>query len=222
MKKFLIQRVYDVLGFFLAVLGLSFSSRQTKKFLKQNSDKKFDVVIVPGIPYNGKQWDMIMKGRIYWAKYLFDEGIAKNIIFSGAAVHSQWVESKIMALYAEAIGVPKAHIFTEEKAEHSTENVYFSYKQALQMGFTRIALASDPFQSKLLRKYVNKCISDQIALLPIVYGILRKMDDSMTDPHIDTDQALIQDFKPLKEREAFRQRFKGTRGKNILAEDSDI
>jgi hypothetical protein len=48
------------------------------------------------------------------------------------------------------------------------------------------------------------------------------MDDSMTDPSIDADQALIQDFKPLKEREAFRQRFKGTRGKNILAEESDI
>jgi hypothetical protein len=217
LKKFLIQRIYDILGFFLAILGLSFSSGQCKNFLKQSADKQFDVVIVPGIPYNGKQWDMIMKGRIYWAKYLFAKGIVKNIIFSGAAVHSQWVESRIMALYAEAIGVPSVHIFTEEKAEHSTENVYFSYKQALQMGFTRIALASDPFQTKLLRKYVNKCVSDNIALLPIVYDILREMDDSMTDPDIDANNALIREFKPLKEREAFRQRFKGTRGKNISA-----
>jgi hypothetical protein len=215
LKKFLIQRFYDVIGFFLAVLGLSFSSRQCKNFLKQNSHRSFEILIVPGIPYNGRKWDMIMKGRIYWAKYLFDKGIAKNIIFSGAAVHSQWVESQIMALYAEAIGIPSAHIFTEEKAEHSTENIVFSYKLALQMGFSSMALASDPFQSKLLRKYIHKCVSDNLTLLPIVYGILRKMNSIMTDPQIDADKALASEFKPLKEREAFCQRFKGTRGKNI-------
>ncbi len=206
-----------MLGFFLAVLGLSFSSRQCKDFLKQNRDKQFDAVIVPGIPFNGKQWDMIMKGRIYWAKFLFDKGIAKNIIFSGAAVHSQWVESRIMALYAEAIGIPPSHILTEEKAEHSTENVFFSYQLAHHMGFSTIALASDPFQSKLLRKYVRKYVSGKIISLPIVYDILRKMDNQMTDPEIDATKALKDDFIPLKEREAFSQRFKGTRGKNIMS-----
>jgi hypothetical protein len=217
LKKFLVKRFYDILGFFLAFLGLSFTSRQCKNFLKQNSDKSFDVIIVPGIPFNGRKWDMIMKGRIYWAKYLFDNGIAKNIIFSGAAVHSKWVESKIMALYAEAIGIPSACIFTEEKAEHSTENVFFSYQQALQMEFSSIALASDPFQSKLLRKYISKCVSEKIILLPIVYNILRKMDNQMTDPDIDDSKAMMENFIPLKEREAFSQRFKGTRGKNIIS-----
>jgi hypothetical protein len=216
LKKFLIQRVYDIIGFFLTILGLSFSSRQCKNFMKQNSDKPIDIIIVPGIPYNGKKWDMIMKGRIYWAKYLFDKGITKNIIFSGAAVHSQWVESKIMALYAEAIGVPPEHIFSEEKAEHSTENVVFSYNQALEMGFSSVALASDPFQSKLLRKYINKFVSYEMTLLPIVYDILRKMDSSMIDPKIDADKALVAEFIPLKERVTFCQRFKGTRGKNII------
>jgi hypothetical protein len=215
LKKFLIQRVYDIIGFFLTILGPSFSSRQCKNFLKQNSDKSFDIIIVPGIPFNGRKWDMIMKGRIYWAKYLFDSGIAKNIMFSGAAVHSKWVESIIMALYAEDIGIPPAHIFIEDKAEHSTENIFFSYRQAQQLGFTSVALASDPFQSKLLRKYIYKYVSKDLALLPIVYDILRKMDSSMTNPEIIADKALVDGFQPLKEREAFRQRFKGTRGKNI-------
>ena len=215
MKKFLIQRVYDVLGFFMAFLRLSFTARQCKNFLKNHSDKPFDAIIVPGIPYNGRKWDMIMKGRIYWAKYLYEKGIARNIIFSGAAVHTPWVESNIMKLYALAIGIPGEHIFTEEKAEHSTENVYFSFRQARQMGFNTIALASDPFQSKLLRRYVSKCVSENIVLLPIVYSVLRKMDHRMIDPPIDADQAKVSDFKPLKEREAFRQRFRGTRGKNI-------
>ncbi len=218
MKKFLIQLVYDFLGFLLAATGLAFSSRKCKKLLEEAASDTFDVVIVPGIPFNGKKWDLIMKGRICWAKYLYDEGIAKNIIFSGAAVHSPYVESKIMALYAEGIGIPSNHIFTEEKAEHSTENIFFSYQQALQIGFTKIAVASDPFQSKLLRKYIYTRISADIVLIPMVYDILRKIDKGITDPEIDVTKEFIPNFVTLKEREHFHQRFKGTRGKNIELE----
>ncbi len=158
---------------------------------------------------------MVMKGRIYWAKYLFDEGIAKNIMFSGAAVHSPWVESKIMALYAEAIGIPASKIFIEDKAEHSTENVFFSYTKALEMGFRKIAVASDPFQTKLLRKFIHTKVSKEIYLLPIVYGILRQNEKNYIDPNIDAQQAFIPEFKALRHRENFRERMQGTRGNNI-------
>jgi hypothetical protein len=215
LKKFLVQIGYDILGFLLSVTGLSFSSRQCKQFLKEAANEIFDVIIVPGLPYNGKRWDIIMKGRIYWAKYLFDKGMTTNIIFSGSAVHTNYVESRIMALYAEAIGIPAANIFTEEKAEHSTENVYFSYQLALQMGFSKIALASDPFQSKLLRKYVSKKVCSEMVLIPIVFDILRDIEVHMSDPTIDASSAFVAKFKPLREREHFRKRFRGTRGKNI-------
>jgi uncharacterized SAM-binding protein YcdF (DUF218 family) len=29
-----------------------------------------------------------------------------------------------------SIGIPRENIFTETKAEHSTENIYYSYKKA--------------------------------------------------------------------------------------------
>jgi len=215
LKKFLVQIAYDFLGFLLSFTGLSFSSRQCKQFLKEATSEKFDAIIVPGLPYNGKRWDIIMKGRVYWAKYLFDKGITRNIIFSGSAVHTNYIESKIMALYAEAIGIPAANIFTEEKAEHSTENVYFSYQMALQMGFSKIALASDPFQSKLLRRYVSKKVCCEMSLIPIVFDILREIEDHMTDPCIDVSSAFVGEFKSLREREHFHKRFRGTRGKNI-------
>ncbi|MEI6124769.1 MAG: YdcF family protein [Bacteroidota bacterium] len=190
--------------------------------LQSASSETFDVIIVPGVPFNKKKWDIIMKGRILWAKYLFDNGIARNIMFSGAAVHTSWVESRIMALYAKAVGIPEENIFIEDKAEHSTENVFFSYTKAVQMGFLKIALASDPFQSKLLRKYVHTKVSSQIALLPIVYGKLHEIEHSISDPYIDSSQAYVASFKALKQRENFRKRYRGTRGNNIRQQSIEI
>ena len=156
-----------------------------------------------------------MKGRVYWSKYLYDKGIAKNIIYSGAAVYSPYYEGKIMALYAEALGIPKEHIFSEIKAEHSTENIYYSFKLAKKLGFKRIALASDPFQTKLLRKYIRKKIDPSIAIIPFVVDTLKLIEPGMIDPPIDYQQAFKKDFISLKQREGFWKRWRGTRGKNV-------
>lgn len=107
-----------------------------------------------------------MKGRVYWAKYLYDKGITRNILFSGSSVYSPYYEGKIMALYAAALGIPKEHIFTETRAEHSTENAYYGYKRALQLGFTHIALASDPFQSKLLKGFIRRKVDRNMMVIP--------------------------------------------------------
>jgi hypothetical protein len=182
---------------------------------KKASTEQFDVVIVPGVPFQNGKWDRIMKGRVYWSKFLYDKGIAKNIMFSGAAVYSPYTEGEIMGLYAEAIGIPKEHIFAEAKAEHSTENLYYSFKKAKQLGFKKIALASDPFQTKLLRKFARKKISDEIEFIPFVKDTLKAMEPSMVDPEIDYKKAFKQDFKSITGREGFWKRLRGTMGKNI-------
>ena len=61
-----------------------------------------------------------------------------------------------MALYGQSLGIPSGNIYIEDKAEHSTENVYYSYKKAKNLGFNRIALATDPYQSKMLKRYLKK------------------------------------------------------------------
>jgi hypothetical protein len=43
-----------------------------------------------------------MKGRVCWSKYMFDKGIAKNVIYSGGAVYSPYCEAEILALYNKA------------------------------------------------------------------------------------------------------------------------
>ena len=69
-------------------------------------------------------------GLTLYLQGFFDQtmGMAKNVMFSGSAVYTPYYESKIMALYAEAIGIPKERIYIETEAEHSTENIFYSYR----------------------------------------------------------------------------------------------
>lgn len=199
----------------LSLTACGFSSRTSKRILAESIDKEYDVIVVPGVPFENGRWSQIMKARIYWSKYLYDRGIAKNIMYSGSAVYSPYYEAEIMAMYAEAIGIPGEGIYTETMAEHSTENIYYSYQKAKMLGFNSIALASDPFQTKMLRRFIRKKIDSPVALIPIVFDTLKAMEPQMTDPEIDFESAYKENFVSLEERESFRERFRGTIGLSI-------
>ncbi len=203
------------------ILFLSFltSCTDSKKFCKElyakASKEQFDLVIVPGAPFENNKWGRTVKGRVYWAKFLFDKGIAKNIMFSGSSVYSPYYESMIMAMYAEAIGIPKENIFTETKAEHTTENVYYSYKKAIELGFKKIAFASDPFQTKMVRKFTRKKVNPDIMMIPFVVDTLKEIEPHMIDPEIDAQKAFNPNFKSIRKRQSLWKRLRGTMGKNI-------
>ena len=104
----------------LFICSCSFFRPSPNKLYKRAlKNQPYDVIIVPGVPYNGKKWDTAMKGRVIWACYLIKKGIAKNVIFSGGAVYSPYVEGKVMALFAEQLGIPKEKIMVEDKAQHN-------------------------------------------------------------------------------------------------------
>lgn len=209
---------YSWLGWSLLMAVLNacaYTGKATGEMLREARKKKYDLVIVPGVPLENGKWSRLMKARVYWSKYLYDHGIAKNIMYSGSAVYTPYVEAEVMAMYAQAIGIEPGHIYTETKAEHSTENVYYSFHKAQNLGFTTIALASDPFQTKMLHHFVLKNINQGIGFIPIVYDTLRAMEPYMIDPEIDYTRAFENGFVPLTEREGFWKRLKGTRGSNI-------
>lgn len=175
--------------------------------------KNYDVGIVPGYPYNGGSWDPIMEARVRWAIFLYQKGIVRNLIFSGGAVHSPYVEAKIMGLYAEQLGVDTNHIFYETKAEHSTENIYYSYLLAGQNGFKSVALLTDPFQSALLARFTKKRFMTPIAHIPFIEDSLRLITQKVQQ--INSENAMQASFIPLKDRESGWKRIKGTFGSNI-------
>lgn len=193
------------------------SSRQTVENSLQSAP--FDAIIVPGVPYNGEELSETMRIRLGWAKYLYDNGFTKNIIYSGSAVYSPYVEAKVMALYGESMGIPKENIFIEDKAEHSTENVYYSYQIAKEHGFKKLALATDPFQTNSLRSYIKK-FELPVELIPVIYDTLKTLDSIKVK--IDASTAKINDFISIKERESFFKRFRGTMGKNVVWKEEDL
>jgi len=184
-------------------------------YLDYASKVKYDIIAVPGVPFKEEGWDSTMKARVYWSKYLFDKGIAKNIMYSGSSVSSPYYEGEIMRLYAIALGIPEENVFTETKAEHSMENMYYAYLKAKKLGFKKIAIATEPFQAKVLERFARNKVMANIDVIPFVYDTLNAIKPYMTDPIINYMEAYNENYIPLKERESFWKRRKGTLGKNI-------
>lgn len=217
LKKFL--KIFLYFHVFLAVALLlthcSFSHYAKKCYERAEKEKPFDVIIVPGVPYQKDNTTSIMTMRLYWAKQLYDSGFTKNIIFSGSSVYSPYVEGIAMKIMADSLGIPSDHTFSETKAEHSTENIYYGWKLAKEMGFEKIALSTDPFQAGLLRSFVRK-YTPGVKSIPIVFDRLDM--DGKTLPHIDDTPAFVSDFTSIMERESFWQRFRGTMGRRVKEE----
>jgi uncharacterized SAM-binding protein YcdF (DUF218 family) len=197
------------------VSSCTFSRKACLNHLEDAIRYPYDIVIVPGVPFEDTTWSWVMKGRVYWSKYLYDRKITENVIYSGAAVYTPYIEADIMAMYAMELGIPEENIFMERHAEHSTENVYYSYRLARKLGFERIALATDQFQAKMLKRFIKKVVSPDVGIIPFVVDTLEAMQPAMLDPVIDYQKALVKDFTPLPERKNMRERFRGTRGLNL-------
>ena len=207
-----------MIGFIISVLfefGCISFKKRPRRLLKEvvENGQTFDAIIVPGAPFKNNTWDSIVKGRVIWSYVLYKSGIARNVIYSGGAVYSPYYEAKIMGLYAMQLGIPAEHIFYDTLAEHSTENVYYSYELARENGFKSIALATDPLQSSMLKGFTRKRFATPIAHLPFVIDSLKQYNS--LSPVIDAAPAFKPYFKSIAERETFWERLKGTRGKYI-------
>ncbi len=157
----------------------------------------YDVIIVPGLPYDSGRPSELFKARMYWAKQLYDKGIARNIIFSGAAVRTPYVESKVMKLYAIAMGIPASHTFIEIRATHSNENVFYGYRMAKQLGFKTVALATDPYQSFIYSMF-SKVYAQDLGRLPASMDSLKLYAERCANIKIDASDAFIKNFIPME------------------------
>jgi uncharacterized SAM-binding protein YcdF (DUF218 family) len=120
-------------------------------------------------------------------------------------------------MYADSLGIPSAHTFSEEEAEHSTENVFYSVRMAREMGFKRIALATDHYQAFLLGKYMKKRFPD-VTILPIAYKHINIRSEW---PVIADTTAFSDYFVSLVKRENRVKRLKGTMGMNVVYNEKD-
>lgn len=213
LKIFLYFHVFVALA--LLLTHCSFTRYAAASYEQAKKDKPYDVIIVPGLPYEEANTTSVMTMRIYWAKHLYDSGYTKNIIFSGSSVYSPYVEGIAMKIIADSLGIPPDHTFSETKAEHSTENVYYGWKMAKSMGFKKIAVATDPYQAGMLRSFTRKYCPG-VGAVPVVFGML-DMDGKVL-PVIDVTSAYAPKFVHIAKRESFWQRLRGTMGLRVKKE----
>jgi uncharacterized SAM-binding protein YcdF (DUF218 family) len=215
------QYIFSVLGLiFLLPSCVLFRPGPNARLREISKNGPLDVIIVPGVPIENGKWDAVMKARVMWSAYLVKKGLARNVIYSGAAVYSPFVEGKTMALYGEALGVNRNQIYIDSVAEHSTENVYYSYKLAKSLGFEKIGLASDPFQCSMLYRFTRKRFKTKIYHVPVVFDTVQKLDHK--DPVINVELARKDNFVSIVDKQSRRYRWRGTRGKNIPFEKRKI
>jgi uncharacterized SAM-binding protein YcdF (DUF218 family) len=212
-KIFLCSHLFLLVG--LVCTHCTFSHYAKKSYAEARTEKPYDVVIVPGVPYEGAQTTGVMKMRLYWAKHLYDSGFTKNIIFSGSSVYSPYVEGIVLKVMADSLGIPSQNTFSETKAEHSTENAYYGYRMAKQLGFTKIALATDPFQAGMLRSFIRK-FCPGMKSIPIVFDTMNI--DEKRLPAVDPSSAYVPTFVSITTRESFWERMRGTLGKKVKQE----
>ncbi len=184
-----------------------------ENFSKLKSKTPYDAIIIPGFPHYKDSTTMVIKARVNWAVYLYNSGFAKNIIFSGAAVYTPYIEAKIMSLYAEKMGIPSEHIFIENQAEHSIENIYYSCLLGKNKGFKTFALASDVVQSSFLKSINQHRYEMEIDFLPIVMDSLLPVSKNL--PNINQQDAFVVNFISLPDRKKLFTRLKGTKGKKV-------
>jgi len=198
----------------LVLLIVSFFScgSSEKAFERARPQMPFDAVVVPGVPFD-TTWSDVMRARVLWSYHLYKNGLTKNVIYTGSAVYTPFIEARIMALYAIELGIPAEHVFTEEKAEHSTENIFYSYYLAKDLGFERIALTTDPFQNAMLKSFVKEKELD-VSHVPANFDTVKTLYSHL-QPRIDPTWAKVTDFTALPDRKSFWKRLQGTMGKNL-------
>ena len=186
------------------------AKKLTKRALKAHT--QYDAIIVPGVPFNEPTWDITMQMRVLWAVHLYQRGLTKNIIMSGGSVYSPYVEGEMMRLYAIKLGVPAEHIFVDSLAQHSTENMWYSYLLGKKNGFENMALATDPFQTRMLYRFGKKKLKP-VKFLPVIFDTLRTLNH--TTLQIDYLPYKINNFKSIVETQSKWYRLRGTMGKHI-------
>lgn len=89
----------------------------------------FDAIVVLGDPADkyGNPTPTEL-ARVSEAVREYERGVAEHLIFSGGAVHNQYVEAEVMARTAEAQGIPASAIVLEPRARSTMENACFAVK----------------------------------------------------------------------------------------------
>jgi uncharacterized SAM-binding protein YcdF (DUF218 family) len=110
------------------------------------SQARFDAIVVLGDPADADGNPTPTElARVNEAVHEYERGVAAHLIFSGGAVHNQFVEAQVMARTAEAQGIPESAVVVEPAARDTIENACYSVRLMRAHGWESAEVVSSPW-----------------------------------------------------------------------------
>jgi uncharacterized SAM-binding protein YcdF (DUF218 family) len=141
---------------------------------------KVDTILVLGCPSKPdgsptpEQRERVMEGVREFRK-----GISRHVIISGAAAHNRFVEAHVMAMAAEANGVPASAVIEEDHAHDTIQNIYYADKIMEAHGWHTTEVISSPYHlprtALILQHYPQLKWELHAAHWPPDYGPLKRL-----------------------------------------------
>ena len=102
-----------------------------------------------------------------------------------------------MKIIADSLGIPPQHTFVEDQSLHTNENLRNSFKLAHQLGFKKIAIATDQYQFAYTTAFMWYT-TPGAGILPLAKDSMGYYNKPL--PHFSTKDAFVKDFIPLEKR----------------------
>jgi uncharacterized SAM-binding protein YcdF (DUF218 family) len=134
-----------ILGAILLLFGLFAWAYLARRFAPKGNTKQsqFDAIVVLGDPADADgDPTPTVQARVAEAVREYERGVASHLIFTGGAVHNQYVEAQVMARTAEAEGIPVPVVVLETEARNTIENACYAVRLMKQRGWSSAEVVS--------------------------------------------------------------------------------
>lgn len=145
------KRVFKItiLLLVLLLLYITYVSKEIYDYSKINDYKKSDVVIVLGAAIWGSEPSPVFKERIDHGIWLYKNGFAENIIFTGGIGKNKLYSEAVVAKnYALRHLVKSENIYVETKSKITEENIKYAMDIVKNNEFNDVIIVSDPLHMK--------------------------------------------------------------------------
>ena len=134
--------ILAVILLILSLLGWGVLARMLAP-VSNTSLTRFDAIIVLGTSADRDgNPSPEMLARVTEGVREYERGVAPRLILSGAAVHNQFVEARVMAATAHAQGIPESAIYEEPQARDTIQNACFTERMMKAHGWSSAEVVS--------------------------------------------------------------------------------
>jgi uncharacterized SAM-binding protein YcdF (DUF218 family) len=114
----------------------------------QEDQGEADVIIVPGAAVWPHGPSPALRARVWRGSTLYHQGRAPNLIFSGGLGHHPPAEAWAMAVLARSWHVLDNHIYVEDQATNTRENMAYAAAIMREHGWQTALIVTDYFHMK--------------------------------------------------------------------------